>query len=154
MNRKQVQDVSTSLLQNVSGPLQPFLDYKIDDVTLDRLSALLRFGCSVHLACKEVRGQCCFTILILIALLLALEPFLRSELHGLHFIVGWSASGTCDRLCAGQGHQRVAGCEYSYFLPNRLFWFPSADMLPPQIRRHHGFIPACWTSRGKLHVGR
>ena len=83
---------------------------------------------------------------ILIALLLALEaePFLRSELHELHFIVGWTASVTCDRIRAGQVHQRVAGCEYSHFLPNGMLWLSSADMLlPPQIRRHNGFFPVC-----------
>ncbi len=68
----------------------------------------------------SVASRCIFHLVsrfwvILIALLLALEPFLRSELHELHFIVGWSASGRCDRLCAGQAHQRVAGCEYSHF---------------------------------------
>jgi hypothetical protein len=61
MNRKQVQDVSTPMLQNVSEAPQPFLQHKMDDVTLDRLSALLRFGCSVQLACKEVYNQCCLT---------------------------------------------------------------------------------------------
>ena len=61
MNRKQVQDVPTPVLQNVSGAPQPFLHHKMDDVTLDRLSALLRFGCSVQLACKEVYDQCCLT---------------------------------------------------------------------------------------------
>jgi hypothetical protein len=114
-----------------SGPTSPLgarkskatVESRMDDGVLQHISTLLASGCSIQLACNEVRMQRCFSPLSEAGPWLGsvvMRRLFRLGLRAQHFTAGWIASAVCNQTSrGGPTCRRVIECSFNDSAPMR-----------------------------------